>query len=321
MGDFRNLFDHDDRPIPVADTAGDLVGWIGGKREMQPDLDPHNIAAGSLEFLLGRQRWLIGVSREFEDGQDVLVVWANRRRRSRLSLQVIPPEWCGYPVVIREWVDGVLRADGRAYPRLASGPAPRDGREGTEASRGYLDGGPTGPSPDGPPDRFGAGRGAPARRGITTRSGGTMTAIRDFHLGDILTVTTGMLVSPRHVYGVYDLLNFMTGDDIYTHQIPRVMKECGPWLIRQHPRLGGPDMDAEMRRLDALLGDDPGKEEAEAIVGAWLGRLVTRFGETLPVEPIPADDHDRIDPIAEAERMAPGRVVIIAKDEGGTVDV
>lgn len=34
-----------------------------------------------------------------------------------------------------------------------------------------------------------------------------MTA-RNFHLGDILSITTGRLVSRRHMEGVYDLLNF-----------------------------------------------------------------------------------------------------------------
>jgi hypothetical protein len=37
---------------------------------------------------------------------------------------------------------------------------------------------------------------------------------RPFHLGDVLTITTGRLVSPRHMDGVYDVLNFMTGDNL-----------------------------------------------------------------------------------------------------------
>lgn len=72
---------------------------------MQPDINPHEIAAGSLEEFLGRPRWLMGISREREHGQNVLVVWVNRRPQKKLSLEKIPPEWCGYPVVIRKWAD------------------------------------------------------------------------------------------------------------------------------------------------------------------------------------------------------------------------
>lgn len=39
-----------------------------------------------------------------------------------------------------------------------------------------------------------------------------MSATRDFELGDILSITTGALVSRRHIDGVYDILNWMTGD-------------------------------------------------------------------------------------------------------------
>lgn len=39
--------------------------------------------------------------------------------------------------------------------------------------------------------------------------------MKAFHIGDVLTVTTGRLVSPRHMYGVYEILNFLTGDRLH----------------------------------------------------------------------------------------------------------
>jgi hypothetical protein len=39
-----------------------------------------------------------------------------------------------------------------------------------------------------------------------------VTTTRAFHLGDILSVTTGCLVSPRGIAGVCDILNWMTGE-------------------------------------------------------------------------------------------------------------
>ena len=62
---------------------------------------------------------------------------------------------------------------------------------------------------------------------------------RQFELGDILSVTTGRLVSRRHVTALYDLMGFMTGENLMTHQLPRAMDACAPELIRQHPWLAG----------------------------------------------------------------------------------
>lgn len=60
-----------------------------------------------------------------------------------------------------------------------------------------------------------------------------------FHLGDVLSITDGRMMSPRHMDGIYDILSFMTGDSLFTHQLPRAMKECQPFLLKQHPQLAG----------------------------------------------------------------------------------
>lgn len=111
--------------------------------------------------------------------------------------------------------------------------------------------------------------------------------MRDFHLGDILSVTTGILVAPRHMDGLYELLNYMTGDNLFTHQLMRASDECKTHLLAQHPQL------AEVQ---------PGEMAAEAVT-PWLTEQVARFGEYLAVTPLAPQDHTRIDPIAEF-RMA-----------------
>jgi len=60
-----------------------------------------------------------------------------------------------------------------------------------------------------------------------------------FHIGDILSITTGRLVSPRHMEGVYDILGYMTGDSLFTHQLIRAADRCKPVLLEQHPFLAG----------------------------------------------------------------------------------
>lgn len=129
-------------------------------------------------------------------------------------------------------------------------------------------------------------------------------AKRDFHIGDILSITTDRLVSPRHVDGIYDILNFLTGDNLFTHQLPRAVRECKPHLLRQHPQL----KDVAIESIEALP-EEWTREQREAAVNAWLSGAVKRFGETLPVEPIPADDHERKDPWDEL-------VIMRGTDEG-----
>lgn len=119
---------------------------------------------------------------------------------------------------------------------------------------------------------------------------------RSFHLGDILSVTTGRMVSPRHVDGLYDLLGFMAGESVWTHQLPRVSDECAPELLRQHPDL------AEVQ--------PPEHFRDEAHVWEWLAEQTDRFGMHRDVAPLKAEDHTSIDPMAEIRMVAPHLEVI-----------
>jgi hypothetical protein len=126
---------------------------------------------------------------------------------------------------------------------------------------------------------------------------------KQFHIGDVLTITTGRLVSLRHIEGVYDILNYMTRDNLYTHQLPRAMQECKPHLLRQHPFLDSAEMQSEVSNLIAELAAPSGDGEPRPLITGWLARLAARYGETLNVEPIPQDDHDVKDPYDELVAM------------------
>ena len=123
-----------------------------------------------------------------------------------------------------------------------------------------------------------------------------MTETKTFHLGDILSVTTGCLVSPRHIDGVYDILNWMTGDNLMTHQLPRACGECEGPLRAQHP--------------DLIVIEVPGDFGGKEGVDRWLAEQVTIYGETREVAPLAAEDHTRIDPITELRAMKPDAEII-----------
>lgn len=117
---------------------------------------------------------------------------------------------------------------------------------------------------------------------------------RDFHLGDVLSITTGILVSPRHMSGVYDILNFMTGESLYTHQLPRVGREAKPVLLRAHPDLASIE-------TPTLNPDE---------VAPWLAEQVARYGEFLPVPTMAPNEHERIDMMSEAAQFFPADKII-----------
>jgi hypothetical protein len=141
-----------------------------------------------------------------------------------------------------------------------------------------------------------------------------MSDTREFHLGDILSITTELLVSPRHVGGVYDILNFMTGDTLWTHQLPRAGRECRPWLERQHPHLSASALAPDVEALSWRLSNR-GEQPPEPIVEQWLAGLVEVHGEMHPVRPIPNEEHEVVDPFIEAmEQVGPERVFAVNVD-------
>lgn len=119
---------------------------------------------------------------------------------------------------------------------------------------------------------------------------------RSFHIGDILSVTTGRLVSPRRIEGVYDILNWMTGESLFTHQLPRACGECEGPLLAQHPDLAGVPVPESF----------DGAEDVER----WLAETVRAYGETREVAPLHEDDHTHINPLTELRAMAPHAEII-----------
>lgn len=128
---------------------------------------------------------------------------------------------------------------------------------------------------------------------------------RQFHLGDVLSVTTGFLVAPRGMEAMYDLLDYMTGDSLFTHQLPRAARECAPELLRQYPKLAEVEVPAEFTG------------EAHAL--AWLAEQVAVFGEHLDVDPLAEVDHTRIDPLTELASMVGTDRIIAVEVRNGEV--
>lgn len=115
-----------------------------------------------------------------------------------------------------------------------------------------------------------------------------------FALADVLGTITGRLLG--NIDGIYKVSKFMSGEPVWTHQIPRVGMEIRPVVLRQHPRLA------------------PVIDEAEAVTpdnwAVMLSGWIDRFGPTIALRPMSADEHQSIDPASElAETVHPDRII------------
>ncbi len=105
---------------------------------------------------------------------------------------------------------------------------------------------------------------------------------KKFHIGALLSVTTGAMVcpsgDPKEFFG---LLNYMTADNLDPHEIANAMKECRPSLFTQFP----------------FLSDINIKEANPENFEEWLSSQVKRYGETFTVQPLPPGTHQVVNDI------------------------
>jgi hypothetical protein len=94
-----------------------------------------------------------------------------------------------------------------------------------------------------------------------------------YHLGDLLSITDGHLVSPDRMSGVYRIVNGVTGEDHATVDLVMGADRIKPWLLDLHPWL------AEVQVPD--FGEPGG-------VPLWLERAVAQYGEYHEVPPMPS---------------------------------
>lgn len=107
---------------------------------------------------------------------------------------------------------------------------------------------------------------------------------REIDLRDILSVLTDKMFSPLGLEGLNELVQFMVGEEVFNHQLRRVMLgECRPWLLAWHPQL---------KEVDAT---NVGPDNAQA----WTDEQIRKFGRTLIVEQIPPEIHESIDAFSE----------------------
>jgi hypothetical protein len=123
-----------------------------------------------------------------------------------------------------------------------------------------------------------------------------------FDTADALGAITGVLLSK--IDGIYEVCNYASGESVFTHQLPRVGSDLQVGIVKRRPDLG------------------VAVEESKQVTGQnykdWLAKWRDRYGDTIEIFPLSADEHERIDPLSElAEKIHPSKILVV-KVEGGS---
>lgn len=104
-----------------------------------------------------------------------------------------------------------------------------------------------------------------------------------FPLNQVLTITTGRLLCD--IGDVYGILNFLTGDNLFTHQLPRGVEFCQPKILEQYPELAEVD--------DSGVTSENWRE--------WLDKMKSKLPAEYELSPL--ENWKSRNPIEEAEEM------------------
>ena len=96
---------------------------------------------------------------------------------------------------------------------------------------------------------------------------------KQIHISDLLTVITGRLLSLNHMDGVYETLDYLSGQSLMTHQLPPASRAFEPVLRERFPQLAGIEI-PEIASVEHL------KE--------FIASVASEHGEYFEVEPMPS---------------------------------
>lgn len=98
---------------------------------------------------------------------------------------------------------------------------------------------------------------------------------RDFHVCDVLSVTSGVLLSPDSITGVYEILGHLVGFPLFTHMLPSAADAVRPAVVSIYPWL----TDVQLPDFDRVADRERLADTFAEYMDAQYGRL------SLPVMP------------------------------------
>lgn len=117
-----------------------------------------------------------------------------------------------------------------------------------------------------------------------------------FDLGTVLSITSGKLLTS--IDNVYKILNFMTGDSLYTHQLPRAGRQCEGPIKALYPKL-------------VTLSAKAESEVTTENWKTWLANAVEEHGDEFDIVPLLM--YTKREPLSElAEMVDPDKIIVVA---------
>ncbi len=134
---------------------------------------------------------------------------------------------------------------------------------------------------------------------------------KTFSVQAVLSITTDYLFAS--VDDLYAILNFITGDSLFTHVLPRAARFSKPFILAQYPALEDITNESIQASKEAI-GWERTYEKVVAIV-------TKSMGAELEIEAAPEGVWNQKDPIEELIEMRGGTdgiIVVNPKSEGAT---
>lgn len=123
-----------------------------------------------------------------------------------------------------------------------------------------------------------------------------MIETKTFPTAVVLSTVTGRLICD--IGGIYEVLNWMTGESVYTHQLPRIGREAELVILAAHPHL-----------REAV---DEANQVTPENWQEWRDLWIERYGAEIAVPKMTAAEHERIDPMSElAEKVRPDQIITV----------
>ena len=99
---------------------------------------------------------------------------------------------------------------------------------------------------------------------------------QEFHIGDVLSVTTGRLCPPNKMKGLMDLLQFLEGEIFLDISAPKVARKHLPNLEEQFPELTEEVLEDKIKELDKRL--EKNKDNNETTL-EWVEGIAEEYGK------------------------------------------
>lgn len=109
---------------------------------------------------------------------------------------------------------------------------------------------------------------------------------KNFSLADILSITTGKILSKNGMDGIYDILNHMTDSSLSTMEIPKAADKAIPILNQLFPQFSQQSLQQDIDKLSQKINSSSNNEERKKIIENWISFLEEKHGSSFSVPQI-----------------------------------